>query len=78
MTALAHHGSSISYQLDKTITLDGVVTEGDYRNSHPQIYFDVNDKEGAVAHWAPELNGKVWPLGAGSSEAAPASTGARQ
>ena len=55
MTALAHHGSSISYQLDKTITLDGIVTEWDYRNPHPQIYFDVKEKDGTVAHWATEL-----------------------
>src|SRR6185436_5450240 len=55
MTAFAHHGSSISYQLDKTITLDGIVTEWDYRNPHPQIYFDVKDKDGTVAHWATEL-----------------------
>src|SRR4249920_2973967 len=53
--AIAHHGSSISYQLDKTITLEGTVTEWDYRNPHPQIYFDVKDKDGAVAHWATEL-----------------------
>ena len=55
MTAFAHHGSSISYQLDKTITLEGIVTEWDYRNPHPQIYFDVKDKDGTVAHWATEL-----------------------
>jgi len=54
-SALAHHGSNISYQTDKTITLDGVVTEWDYRNPHPQIYFDVKDKDGTVAHWAAEL-----------------------
>ena len=55
MTAFAHHGSSISYQLDKTITLEGIVTEWDYRNPHPQIYFDVKDKDGTVAKWATEL-----------------------
>jgi hypothetical protein len=52
---LAHHGSNISYQTDKTITVEGVVTEWDYRNPHPQIYFDVKDKAGAVEHWATEL-----------------------
>ena len=55
LPALAHHGSNISYQLDKTITLEGVATEWDYRNPHPQIYFDVKDKQGAVEHWATEL-----------------------
>ena len=55
LPALAHHGSNISYQVDKTITLDGTVTEWDYRNPHPQIYFDVKEKEGTVTHWATEL-----------------------
>ena len=55
LPALAHHGSNISYQTDKTITLEGVVTEWDYRNPHPQIYFDVKDKQGTVEHWATEL-----------------------
>ena len=55
LPALAHHGSNISYQLDKTITLEGVATEWDYRNPHPQIYFDVKDKQGTVEHWATEL-----------------------
>jgi hypothetical protein len=55
LPAFAHHGSSISYQLDKTITLEGTVTEWDYRNPHPQIYFDVKEKDGPVAHWATEL-----------------------
>jgi hypothetical protein len=32
-----------------------IVTEWDYRNPHPQIYFDVKDKDGTVAHWATEL-----------------------
>jgi hypothetical protein len=55
-TALvAHHGSNVSYQLDKTITVAGTVTEWEFVNPHPQIYFDVKDEQGAVAHWAAEL-----------------------
>lgn len=55
-TALvAHHGSNISYQLDKTITVAGTVTEWEFVNPHPQIYFDVKDERGEVAHWAVEL-----------------------
>jgi hypothetical protein len=52
---VAHHGSNVSYQLDKTITLSGTVTEWEFVNPHPQIYFDVKDAQGAVAHWAVEL-----------------------
>jgi hypothetical protein len=54
-SADAHHGSNISYQLDKTITLNGTVTEWAFINPHPQIYFDVKDEQGDVAHWAAEL-----------------------
>src|SRR5262245_41124749 len=55
-TALvAHHGSNVSYQTDKTITVTGTVTEWEFVNPHPQIYLDVKDEQGAVAHWAIEL-----------------------
>jgi hypothetical protein len=53
--AVAHHGSNVSYQLDKTISLAGTVTEWEFVNPHPQIYFDVKGDGGAVAHWAAEL-----------------------
>ncbi len=53
--AFAHHGSNISYQLDKTITVTGTVTEWDLVNPHPQIYFDVKNEQGELAHWATEL-----------------------
>jgi hypothetical protein len=53
--ASAHHGSNISYQLDKTITVTGTVTEWDFSNPHPQIYFDIKNETGEIAHWAAEL-----------------------
>jgi hypothetical protein len=52
---VAHHGSNVSYQLDKTISLAGTVTEWEFVNPHPQIYFDLKDEQGGVAHWAVEL-----------------------
>jgi hypothetical protein len=53
--ATAHHGSNISYQVDKTITVAGTVTEWAFANPHPQIYFDVKNEQGEVVHWAAEL-----------------------
>jgi hypothetical protein len=41
VTLAAHHGTSITYFVDKTITLEGVVTEFVYGYPHPQVYFDV-------------------------------------
>jgi hypothetical protein len=55
LAAFAHHGTNVSYQGDKTITLNGTVTEWAFAYPHPQIYFDVKDDKGAVAHWAAEL-----------------------
>jgi hypothetical protein len=49
----AHHGNS-AYDESKPITLKGVVTEFDWVNPHTQIYFDVKDEKGRVAHWGCE------------------------
>lgn len=53
--ALAHHGTSITYYADKSMTISGVVTEWVYGYPRPQIYFDVTDGSGAVKHWGAEL-----------------------
>lgn len=52
-TASAHHGNA-AYDLDKPITLKGVVTEFAWSNPHVQIYFDVKNDKGKVVHWACE------------------------
>lgn len=52
---MAHHGTNISYQQDKSVTLNGTVTEWVYAYPHPQIYLDAKDSNGAVAHWSIEL-----------------------
>jgi hypothetical protein len=53
----AHHGSSISYDLKKTVVLRGSVTEFVWSNPHCQIYFDVKDDAGNIVHWGGETNG---------------------
>lgn len=52
---LAHHGSSVSYDLDKTISVKGMVTEWAFSYPHPQVYFDVKDVNGNVQHWGAEI-----------------------
>jgi hypothetical protein len=52
----AHHGTNISYDRNKPMTLKGTVTEFVWKNPHSQIYFDVKDASGNVVHWAGELN----------------------
>ena len=53
---VAHHGTNISYDHDKPITMDGTVTEFVWQNPHSQVYFDVKNANGTVAHWAGELS----------------------
>ncbi len=52
---LAHHGTNISYDRSKSWTAKAVVTEFRYVNPHPQLFFDVTDEKGNVAHWGAEL-----------------------
>jgi hypothetical protein len=54
-TLFAHHGTSVTYLVDKTITLDGTVTEWAFAYPHPQLYFDVKDESGNVQHWGSEF-----------------------
>ena len=54
-SALAHHGSNVSYHTDQTMTITGTVTEWEFINPHPQIYFDVKTDTGEIVHWAAEL-----------------------
>ena len=51
----AHHGISASYVSSKTFTTQATVTEFRYANPHPQLYFDVKDEQGDVAHWRAEI-----------------------
>jgi hypothetical protein len=50
---LAHHGAA-GYDMDKLVTLKGVITSFEWTNPHSQIYFDVSDEKGKVAHWVAE------------------------
>src|SRR4030095_6872976 len=54
-SALAHHGTSITYEMDKTITVSGTVTEFDFSYPHPSLFFDVKDEKGQVVKWGAEF-----------------------
>ena len=59
----AHHGTNISYDRSKTVTVKGVVTEFHYANPHPQLYVDVKDDQGKVTNWGCEIAANVYQLG---------------
>lgn len=37
------------------MTIAGTVTEWEFINPHPQIYFDVKTETGQIEHWAAEV-----------------------
>jgi Family of unknown function (DUF6152) len=55
IAAVAHHGTSITYEMDKTITVSGTVTEFDFGYPHPSLFFDVTDEKGQVVKWGAEF-----------------------
>lgn len=51
---VAHHGTA-GYDVSKTITLTGTVTEFDWSNPHIIVYMDAKDPDGTIQHWSIEL-----------------------
>ena len=49
-TLVAHHGANL-YDTTKPLMLKGTITKFDWGNPHNQIFFDVTDDKGNVAHW---------------------------
>jgi len=52
--ALAHHSFTM-FDMTKSITLAGTVTEFQWTNPHTYIEIDVPDEKGVVKHWSIEL-----------------------
>ena len=53
----AHHGRGATYDMNKRVTLKGVVSRVDWRNPHVVIYMDVKDDAGKVVTWGFENAG---------------------
>jgi hypothetical protein len=58
--ASAHHGSAISYDLSKQVTLTGVVTEWVWKNPHCFVLFEVTDEQGKAVAWGAETHPKTF------------------
>lgn len=52
---LAHHGSRVSYDLTKPVTLKGTVSSFGWQNPHVYLGFDVKDDHGNVTNWGAEV-----------------------
>jgi len=58
----AHHGTGIQYDTAKRFEVKAVITEFRYTNPHPQLFFDVTDEKGNVAHWTAEMGTDIQQL----------------
>ena len=56
---LAHHGSGVSYILNKGVTMEGTVTEFRWQNPHVYIMYDVKDAQGNVVTWGAETHSPI-------------------
>ncbi len=55
LPVLAHHGTGVAYDTEKTATVTGTVTEWIWANPHCGLLFDATDDKGNVVHWGAEL-----------------------
>ena len=55
--AWAHHSVQAEFDLNKPLTMTGVVTKVEWINPHSYLYLDVKDENGNVKHWAFEMAG---------------------
>ena len=46
----AHHGTSVTYQTDKTITISGTVTEFSFSYPHPQLRTRCDSRGNVIAY----------------------------
>ncbi|HEV2521015.1 MAG TPA: DUF6152 family protein [Candidatus Acidoferrales bacterium] len=51
----AHHGSS-NYDISKTVSVKGTVTEFDFINPHAAIHLEAKDEKGSVEQWLVEAD----------------------
>ena len=56
--ALAHHSFAAHFDIDETVTIEGVVTEWWFQNPHTRIYLEVTNEDGEVEEWMAEGAGR--------------------
>ena len=53
--ASAHHSLTVEFDISRTVTMTGVITEMKWSNPHAWLYLDVKDEQGRVSNWAIEF-----------------------
>lgn len=51
-SAAAHHSAAVAYDVDKTITVEGIVTEVKWENPHTWVYVEGKDAGGRLVKWS--------------------------
>ena len=54
---LAHHSLGPQFDVNKLVTLKGLITKVEWGNPHVYLYLDVNQGNGTVSKWALESLG---------------------
>lgn len=54
----AHHSFAAHFDINETITVEGVVTEWWFQNPHTRIYLEVTNEDGEVEEWMAEGGGR--------------------
>jgi hypothetical protein len=52
VSAFAHHSFAAEFDIDKPLTLKGVVTRVEWVNPHVYLYLDAKDDSGKITQWA--------------------------
>jgi hypothetical protein len=55
-SAAAHHSLTVEFDISKTITVTGMVTEMKWTNPHCWLSLDVKDEQGQVTKWSIEFS----------------------